>query len=148
MPPSYLTPSSKPLSDHNLSFADREDIAIGRPQGHGVREIARRLGRAPSKISRELRPNVAMRGGGLEYRVTTAQWHDRSARRPKPAKLAGNPALHRYAQDRLAGLFVTPNGTMVPGPAVTWKGRRHGPRQDPAVRSGLDPRAGEATEYP
>jgi len=33
-------------------------------------------------------------------------------------------------QERLAGLVVAPNGTAVPGPAVTWKGRRHGPRQD------------------
>ncbi len=42
------------------------------------------------------------RGGGLDYRATTAQWHaDRSARRPKPAKLALNAALRRHVQDRL-----------------------------------------------
>ena len=28
------------------------------------------------------------------------------------------------------GSVVTPNGSMVPGPAVPWKGRRHGPRRD------------------
>ncbi len=131
MPPSHLTPSSRPLSGRYLSFSDREEIAIGRAQGCGVREIARCLGRAPSTISRELRRNAATRGGGLEYRATTAQWHaDRSARRPKVAKLALNVTLQRYVQDRLSGLIVTPNGTAVPGPAVTWKGRRHGPRQD------------------
>lgn len=131
MPPSHLAPSSMPLSGRYLSFADREEIAIGRAQGHGVREIARRLGRDPSTISRELRRNAATRSGGLEYRATTAQWHaDRSARRPKRSKLAGNPALQHYVQDRLAGLVVAPNGTMVLGPVVTWKGRRHGPRQD------------------
>jgi IS30 family transposase len=131
MPPSHLARSSQPPSGRHLSFADREEIAIWRAQGHGVREIARRLKRAPSTISRELRRNAATHGGGLEYRATTAQWHaDRSARRPKPAKLALNAALRRYVQDRLAGLVVVPNGRAVPGPVVTWKGRRHGPRQD------------------
>src|SRR5829696_6910292 len=131
MPPATLAPASKPPSGRHLSFADREEIAIWRAQGHGVREIARRLKRAPSTISRELRRNAATRGGGLEYRATTAQWHaDRSAGRPKPAKLANNAVLRRYVQDRLAGLVVAPNGRAVPGPVVTWKGRRHGRRQD------------------
>ena len=99
--------------------------------GHGVREIARRLRRAPSTISRELRRNAATRGGGLDYRATTAQWHaDRSARRPKPAKLAVNVALRHYVQERLAGLVVAPDGAALRGPAVTWKGRRHGRRQN------------------
>jgi IS30 family transposase len=95
-----------------------------------VREIARRLGRAPSTISRELRRNAATRGGGLEYRATTAQWHaERAARRPKPAKLATNASLRTYVQERLAGAVVAPGGAAVPGPAVAWKGRRHGRRQ-------------------
>jgi IS30 family transposase len=130
MPPSHLSRSSKPLSGRPLSFPEREELALLRAQGHGVREVARRLGRAPSTISRELRRNAATRGGGLEYRATAAQWHaDRSARRPKPAKLAVNAALRSYVQDRLAGLIVAPNGAAVRGPVVTWKGRRHGPRQ-------------------
>src|SRR5665647_2162759 len=52
-----------PSSGRYLSFAEREDIAIWRAQHVGVREIARRLGRAPSTISRELRRNAATRGG-------------------------------------------------------------------------------------
>src|SRR3954468_21144072 len=80
MPPSHLSPSSKSLSRRYLTYAEREEIAIWRAQRHGVREIARRLERAPSTISRELRRNAATRSGGLEYRATTAQWHaDRSA---------------------------------------------------------------------
>ena len=123
--------SSKPPSGRYLSFAEREEIALWRAQGHGVREIARRLGRAASTISRELRRNAATRGGGLEYRATTAQWHaERAARRPKPAKLAVNAALRSYVQDRLAGVVVAPGGAAVPGPVVPWKGRRHGRRQD------------------
>ena len=90
MIPVHYLRSSKPLSDRYLTFAEREEIAIWRVQGNGVRAIARKLGRAPSTISRELRRNAATRSGGLEYRATTAQWHaDRSLRRPKPAKLVG-----------------------------------------------------------
>ena len=96
----------------------------------GVREIARRLGRAASTVSRELRRNAATRSGGLEYRASTAQWHaERSARRPKRAKLTINAALRAYVQDRLAGQVVAQDGAAVRGPIVPWKGRRHGPRQ-------------------
>ena len=130
MPPSTLARSSKSPSGRYLSFADREEIALWRAQGHGVREVARRLGRAASTVSRELRRNAATRSGGLEYRATTAQWHaERAARRPKPAKLVTNPTLRTYVQDRLAGVVVAPDGAAVPGPAVAWKGRRHGRRQ-------------------
>jgi IS30 family transposase len=130
MPPATLAPAAKPPSGRYLSFADREEIALWRAQGHGVREIARRLGRSASTISRELRRNAATRGGGLDYRATTAQWHaERAARRPKPAKLAVNAALRSYVQDRLAGVVVAPGGAAVPGPVVPWKGRRHGRRQ-------------------
>jgi len=131
MAPSHLSRSSKPLSGRYLTFAEREEIALWRAQGLGVREVARRLGRAPSTISRELRRNAATRGGNLDYRATTAQWHaERATRRPKLAKLATNPALRTYVQDRLAGAVVTPAGAALPGPAVPWKGRRHGRRQN------------------
>ena len=120
-----------PLSGRFLSFAEREEIAILRARGCGVREIARRTARSPSTISRELRRNAATRGGSLEYRATTAQWHaDRRARRPKVAKLAANDALRAYVQDRLAGAITRPDGAAVPGPDVRWIGRRHGRRAD------------------
>jgi IS30 family transposase len=119
------------LSGRFLSFVEREETAVLHARGCGVREIARRLGRSPSTISRELRRNAATRGGGLEYRATTAQWHaDRRARRPKVAKLATNNALRQYVQDRLSGTIMAPDGTAVPGPPVRWIGRRHGRRQD------------------
>ncbi len=47
--------SRVPLSGRYLSFAEREEIAILRARDSGVREIARRLGWAPSTVSRELR---------------------------------------------------------------------------------------------
>ena len=130
MAPSHLSRSAKPLSGRYLSFAEREEIALLRAQGLGVRDVARRLGRAASAISRELRRNAATRGGELDYRATTAHWHaERSARRPKQAKLATNAALRDYVQDGLSGAVAAPGGATVPGPAVPWKGRRHGPRQ-------------------
>jgi transposase-like protein len=93
-----------PVSGRYLSFAEREEIAVLLAGGHGVRAIARRLGRAPSTISRELQRNAAVRTGRPEYRASTAQTHaDRRARRPKTAKLVTNPRLRDYVQDRLAG---------------------------------------------
>jgi transposase, IS30 family len=125
------TISLAPLSGRYLSFAEREEIAILRAQDCGVREIARRVGRCPSTISRELRRNAATRGGVLEYRATTAQWHaDRRARRPKDAKLATNAALRQYVQNRLAGMVTTVDGAAIPGPQVRWISRRHGRRKD------------------
>src|SRR5271163_685301 len=121
MPPAMFGPSAKPLSGRYLVFAEREEIALLRVQGYSMREIARRLGRTASTISRELRRNAATRSGGLEYRATTAQWHaERSARRPKQAKLALNAALRVYVEERLAGVVVAPSGVPV-GPVVSWK---------------------------
>jgi IS30 family transposase len=120
-----------PVSGRYLSFAEREEIAILRARGCGVREIARRAGRSASTISRELRRNAATRAGCLEYRATTAQWHaDRRARRPKAAKLAVNEPLRRYVEERLSGAVRRPDGACVDGPPVRWIGRRHGRRQD------------------
>lgn len=124
------TVSTASLSGRFLSFAEREEIAILHAQEHTVRDIARRLGRSPSTISRELRRNAATRSGDLQYRATAAQWHaDRRAKRPKPAKLALNNALRRYVEDRLSGTIKTSGGRGVRGPRVHWTGRRHGPRQ-------------------
>jgi IS30 family transposase len=126
MPPLDLAP----VAGRYLSFTEREEIAVLLARGCGVREIARQLGRAPSTISRELQRNAALRTGRPEYRASTAQTHaDRRARRPKPAKLAVNPELRAYVQDRLSGVVRRPDGSVV-GPQVGWRGRRHGPRKD------------------
>jgi IS30 family transposase len=89
-----------------LSFAEREEIALLRAAMLGVREIARRLGRDPATISRELRrvkherrPSDRHR---IPYRASTAQADaDEKARRPKDAKLARNLPLRREVQARL-----------------------------------------------
>ncbi|TCJ31273.1 helix-turn-helix domain-containing protein, partial [Parafrankia sp. BMG5.11] len=76
MPPSdFPAPSGR-----YLSFAEREEIALGRARGDSIRQIARGLGRPASTMSRELRGNAGTRGGTLVYRATLAQWHrDRRA---------------------------------------------------------------------
>jgi IS30 family transposase len=121
----------EPSSGRYLLFVEREEIALLRAQAVGVREIARRIGRAASTVSRELRRNAATRGGQLEYRASVAQWKaERAARRPKPAKLVDNERLRDYVQDRLAGQVHRRDGT-VPGPSTAaWKGRNKPRRQD------------------
>ena len=120
-----------PLSGRYLSFSEREEIAVFNAQGVGVRDIARRLRRSPSTISRELRRNAATRPNSAGYRATVAQWHaERRAKRPKISKLAANDGLREYVQERLAGKIAKPNGELVDGPEVPWIGRRHGRRAD------------------
>ena len=83
-----------------LSFAAREEIALGRAAGESLRSIAARMGRSASTVSRELRRNADDQG---PYRATTAHalaW-DRAAR-PKPAKLATNTALRAVVENDLA----------------------------------------------
>jgi IS30 family transposase len=115
-----------------LSFAEREEIALLRAQGAGVREIARRLGRDPGTISRELRRNAATRSGKQEYRALVAQWKtQQAAKRPKTAKLVSNARLRNYVQERLAGSVRRPDGTIVVGPKTPmWKGLNKPHRQD------------------
>lgn len=115
-----------------LSFEEREEIAILRARGQGVREIARAIGRDPGTISRELRRNAATRGGKLEYRAGVAQWKaQQAAKRPKTAKLVKNERLRQYVQERLAGSVRGPDGTPVEGPRPpAWKGLNKPHRAD------------------
>ncbi|MGC5173381.1 helix-turn-helix domain-containing protein, partial [Microbacterium sp. DT81.1] len=56
------------LQGRYLSFAEREEIAVGIAAGESVRSIAARIGRAPSTVSRELTRNT-VRG---RYRASVA----------------------------------------------------------------------------
>ena len=89
-------------SGRYLSMTDREEIAVLRGQV-SASEIARRLGRSPSTITRELKRNVPTDAG--QYRAGLAQAQaEHRARRPKPSKLAGCKALQQYVQDKLGGV--------------------------------------------
>eukprot|EP01132_Coremiostelium_polycephalum_P011809 gene11809-14445_t len=116
---------SNHISGRYLSFAEREEIGLLRAQSVGVREIARRLGRSPSTISRELTRNAATRCGRLEYRASVAQWKaELVAKRPKPAKLVTHPRLHQYVRDRLEGKVQDADGREISGPRqAPFKGR-------------------------
>jgi transposase, IS30 family len=88
------------LKGRCLTFCEREEIGLGRARGESVRGIARRLGRSPSTVSRELSRNADRRG---EYRATSAHalaWQ--RASRPKPAKLHVNLRLREIVEQLLA----------------------------------------------
>jgi transposase, IS30 family len=81
-----------------LLWSEREEIAALEHAGHGVREIARQLGRNPATISRELDRGATQRG----YRASVAQAKvDRGRTAPRAAKLASNLRLRREVQARL-----------------------------------------------
>ncbi|WP_299040378.1 IS30 family transposase, partial [uncultured Pseudokineococcus sp.] len=87
------------LKGRCLTLAEREDIALARAEGLGVRAIATRIGRAASTVSRELSRNAAPEGG---YRATAAHAaaYVRAAR-PKPSKLATCTELRERVQEDL-----------------------------------------------
>jgi transposase, IS30 family len=98
MPPMDLAEPS----GRKLTFAEREEIALGRAAGLGVRQIARQLGRAASTVSREINRGCLNRRPRGRYRATLAQARaDERARRPKPSKLADAPLLRAHVQQAL-----------------------------------------------
>jgi transposase, IS30 family len=95
-------PPHRPVagSGRYLSLAEREEIALGLAQKLAYREIARRLGRPVSTVSREVARNSTR--GRYRYRAVAAQARaEERARRPKPAKLAVNGRLRAWVQGKL-----------------------------------------------
>ena len=93
-----MMPRLRARSPLRLSLADREELSRGLQAGDSLRQIAARLGRAVSTISRE----VAWNGQRDAYRAWRAdQTAARRARRPKPEKLATHPRLCREVERRL-----------------------------------------------
>jgi IS30 family transposase len=79
-------------------LAEREEISRAVVAAQSIRSIAKRLGRAPSTISREIKRN----GGQDAYRANQADqaaW-DRASR-PKTCKLVENRPLARMVAGRL-----------------------------------------------
>jgi IS30 family transposase len=93
--PAPVEPVRSPL---RLSLREREEISRGLAVGESRRSIARRLGRSPSTIAREVTRN----GDARRYRACAA---DRAAlaraRRPKTSKLAACPRLRAVVESKL-----------------------------------------------
>ncbi len=91
-------PRERVRSPLRVSLVKREEISRGVAAGESLRGIARRLGRAPSTVSREVARNRGRRG----YRGCRAD-RDALARacRPKVAKLAGCERLRRVVETKL-----------------------------------------------
>ena len=90
-----IVPAPRQRALAALRLEEREEISRGIAVGRPIRQIAQRLRRAPSTVSREIKRN----GGRQVYR---ANWADRRAweraLRPKPCRLA----LHRELRWRVA----------------------------------------------
>jgi len=85
-------------STRSLSLSEREEISRGICAGDSIRAMAHRMGRAPSSISRE----IARHGGKGRYRALDADrqaW--RNGERPKPCRLAQQPALALLVAQKL-----------------------------------------------
>jgi transposase, IS30 family len=113
MKPAPAVAAEEP-SYRRLSFTEREEIAVLRAKKLGVCDIAERLGRSASTISRELKRagtfthRRTVRGRryeyerAREYRAGPAQAAaDAAARRPMPTKLASHPRLQQVVQQWL-----------------------------------------------
>src|SRR5215204_6208007 len=93
-----VPPRPRRRSPRVLSTPEREEISRALAARESLRAVARRLGRAPSTISREIRRH----GGSTHYRATTADqraW--RQARRPQRCRLATHPRLCRVVATKL-----------------------------------------------
>lgn len=94
-----IAPPPRRRSRLALTTTDREEISRGLAGRESARAIARRLGRAPSTITREITRNGGRRG----YRATGADrraWT--RARRPKRCRLQRHPRLCAAVAAKLA----------------------------------------------
>ena len=93
-----VRPARRRRASRCLSLTEREEISRGVAAGESLRQVAGRLGRAPSTVCRE----VARNGGRGGYRALRA---DRAALgracRPKAAKLAVNTELRAVVEEKL-----------------------------------------------
>jgi len=94
-----LPPAARSRRRDALSLAEREEISRSLHADESIRQIAARLGRSPSSISREVTRN----GGRARYRAAAADARaDKQALRPKACKLARNAALREVVAEKLA----------------------------------------------
>jgi IS30 family transposase len=93
-----VAPVARCRSRWALTLAEREEISRSICAGDTIRQMARRMNRAPSSVSRE----IARHGGHSGYRALRADvqaWCN--TQRPKVCRLAQNPALARTIAAKL-----------------------------------------------
>ena len=93
-----MPPRAPRRSTRQLSLAEREEVSRGLGRGASYRAIARRLGRAPSTVCREVNGN----GGPYRYRACRADEAAYTrARRPKATKFRRCPRLRTQVESLL-----------------------------------------------
>ncbi|KOS57596.1 IS30 family transposase [Rhodococcus rhodochrous] len=99
IPPGRLPDEAR--STRYLNLLERQRIATLRAAGHSIREVARRLGRSASTVSRELQRNTFPHDrGGYDATLAHARATGRSLR-PRRGRLLDDPALRATVQDKL-----------------------------------------------
>ena len=97
-----VRPRTPQRSRRELTAGEREELSRGLAVGDSCRAMAKRMGRAPSSVSREVRRN----GGREGYRAAEADLAAvRRRRRPKPSKLALSARLRDEVEARLKLLW-------------------------------------------
>jgi transposase, IS30 family len=97
-------PPGVTYSARYLDREERYELARLRECGCSIRQIAARLGRSPSTVSRELARNADPRTGGYQpERAHRLAWERQ--RRPKPSRLASDPVLRARVQQLLDRRF-------------------------------------------
>src|ERR1700691_260802 len=98
LPRGEIPPAARRRSRLALTLAEREDISRGIASDSPLREIAQRLDRATSTVSRE----ISRHGGRPAYRAYVADDHAwDSALRPKKCLLAVNRKLRNIVASKL-----------------------------------------------
>src|SRR5690606_13751092 len=97
-PPEALEETRR--SNRYLSLLERQRIATLRAQGVSMREIARRLDRCPSTISRELRRNVRPHDRAYDADLAHARTRERT-RRPRHSRIVADIELRDEVQRKL-----------------------------------------------
>ena len=102
----YITDKGN-CSTH-FSPEEREKIAIGLERGESIRNIAKKLGRSPSSVGREIRRNtppfrlVGYRGNRAHQQAAARSRRSHARRRP------ANPVIRSYVESHLVNDGLTP----------------------------------------
>jgi IS30 family transposase len=92
-----INPAPKKRSSAHLTIAEREEIRVLLSTKHSLRSIAKKLGRSPSTICREVAKN---RGRRYYKAVDADNWAKRMAKRPKLSILELNPVLRELVIEK------------------------------------------------